>query len=150
MTPSRLIVKLASLSGVLALTLVVARANDQEKPSSPPVDESKTKAEAPQTKSPNAPTVPGSLGGVSAAPKPLNARTAPFVGKGRIEQPTEALLAKTAPGPETSPPGFNNPKVAPGQVRWHETFAAAKVASSKSGKPVLLFHMMGRLDQKFC
>jgi hypothetical protein len=43
-----------------------------------------------------------------------------------------------------------NPAVRPGQVRWHEGFAAACAAGRRSGKPVLLFHMMGRLDQKFC
>lgn len=43
-----------------------------------------------------------------------------------------------------------NPAALPGRVRWHENFAAARTASGGSGKPVLLFHMMGRLDQKFC
>lgn len=44
----------------------------------------------------------------------------------------------------------DNPRVAPGLVRWHDTFEHAKNASSKSGKPVLLFHMMGQLDRQFC
>jgi hypothetical protein len=43
-----------------------------------------------------------------------------------------------------------NPRVRPGRVRWHRDFAAARAAASRSGKPVLLFHMMGRLDEKFC
>jgi hypothetical protein len=42
-----------------------------------------------------------------------------------------------------------NPKVAPGLVKWHDDFEAAKKASSQSGKPVLLFQMMGQLDQRF-
>jgi hypothetical protein len=44
----------------------------------------------------------------------------------------------------------DNPKVEPGLVRWHPSFAAACAAAKKSGKPVLLFQMMGRLDEQFC
>jgi hypothetical protein len=46
--------------------------------------------------------------------------------------------------------GDANPKVSPGRVRWHADFAAACAASRRSGKPVFHFHMLGRLDQKFC
>ena len=45
---------------------------------------------------------------------------------------------------------FTNPRTQPGRVRWHADFAAACAAGRTSGKPVLLFHMMGRLDEKFC
>jgi hypothetical protein len=45
---------------------------------------------------------------------------------------------------------FVNPRVQPGRVRWHEDFAAACAAGRTSGKPVLLFQMLGRMDQKFC
>ncbi len=41
-------------------------------------------------------------------------------------------------------------KVQPGLVTWHKDFAQAKEASAKSGKPVLMFHMMGQLDDRFC
>jgi hypothetical protein len=44
----------------------------------------------------------------------------------------------------------DNPRVAPGLVRWHPTFADAQAAARKSGKPVLLFHMTGQLDRQFC
>ena len=44
----------------------------------------------------------------------------------------------------------NNPKVEPGKVRWHPTFQAACDAARQSGKPVLLFQMMGKLDDQFC
>jgi hypothetical protein len=77
-------------------------------------------------------------------------------GKFVIEQPTEALLASSAGGRDngTGLPkeraALVNPKVAPGKVRWHKDFASACAAAAKSGKPVLLFHMMGRLDDKFC
>lgn len=43
-----------------------------------------------------------------------------------------------------------NPPARPGRIRWHADFAAACTAARSSGKPVFLFHMMGRLDQKFC
>ncbi len=43
-----------------------------------------------------------------------------------------------------------NPTVQPGRVRWHNDFTAACTAAGQSGKPVFLFHMMGRLDEKFC
>src|SRR5947209_3819920 len=44
----------------------------------------------------------------------------------------------------------DNPKVAPGKVNWHGSFADACEASRKSGKPVLLFQLLGKLDQQFC
>lgn len=43
-----------------------------------------------------------------------------------------------------------NPTVKPGEVKWHASFAAACDAATKSGKPVLLLHMMGQLDKQFC
>ena len=50
-----------------------------------------------------------------------------------------------------APPVANaNPQIRPGRVRWHADFAAACAAGRGSGKPVLLFHMLGRLDHKFC
>lgn len=42
-----------------------------------------------------------------------------------------------------------NPKVEPGKVNWHVDFAAACEASQQSGKPVLLFQLLGQLDQRF-
>jgi hypothetical protein len=66
-------------------------------------------------------------------------------GKYVIEEATEKLLAAASLAPE-----FVNPKVQPGKVRWHSDFAAACRAAQKSGKPVLLFQMMGKLDDRFC
>jgi len=43
-----------------------------------------------------------------------------------------------------------NPTVAPGKIRWHADFASACQASAKSGKPVFLFQMLGKLDLEFC
>ena len=57
-----------------------------------------------------------------------------------------------APAPHVVTPGADadNPRVEPGLVKWHATFADAQAAATKSGKPVLLFHMMGQLDRQFC
>ena len=66
-----------------------------------------------------------------------------------IERSTkEVLAARTGSTPAAV--RFDNPKVAPGRVAWHPTFAAACAASRVSGKPVLLFQMMGNLDEQFC
>lgn len=71
--------------------------------------------------------------------------------KSVIEMPAKRLVAQrtnaaTLPSAET----FVNPKVEPGKVRWHKNFANACAAAKKSGKPVLLFQMMGKLDERFC
>jgi len=44
----------------------------------------------------------------------------------------------------------SNPRVRPGLVQWRASFDAACAAGRDSGRPVFLFHMMGRLDQRFC
>lgn len=41
-------------------------------------------------------------------------------------------------------------RVEPGKVHWHKAVQAAMDASLQSGKPVLLFQMMGHLDDRFC
>ncbi|HKB06358.1 MAG TPA: hypothetical protein VKD90_29455, partial [Gemmataceae bacterium] len=59
--------------------------------------------------------------------------------------------ATVAPAPRTVPAAeADNPRVEPGLVRWHPTFADAQAAARKSGRPVLLFHLMGHLDRQFC
>ena len=42
-----------------------------------------------------------------------------------------------------------NPKVQPGKVSWHADFAVACKTSRQSGKPVLLFQLLGQLDQRY-
>src|SRR5947209_233492 len=74
-------------------------------------------------------------------------------GKRAVERPLKAVLAATPatpPAGKAAAPPFTNPTVQPGKVRWHDSWAAACAASRRSGKPVLLFQMMGRLDQRFC
>jgi hypothetical protein len=67
-----------------------------------------------------------------------------------VERPTEQLLASAATAANGATPAFVNPKVEPGKVKWHADIATARAASAKSGKPVLLFQMMGKLDDQFC
>lgn len=93
----------------------------------------------------------------SPAPKPpnpqppANAMKTDDRTKSRIEMPTKRILAKqTDPAAVNGAGAFVNPKVEPGKVRWRKDFAAACRAAKKSGKPVLLFQMMGKLDDQFC
>lgn len=65
-----------------------------------------------------------------------------------ISSDTESLI--TPPRPAAKSGDFRNPKVRPGLVNWHADFATACEQSKQSGKPVLLFHMMGNLDDGFC
>ena len=48
------------------------------------------------------------------------------------------------------PTGGPERPVEPGKVAWHPSFAHAKLAAQASGKPVLLFQLLGRLDDEFC
>ncbi len=43
-----------------------------------------------------------------------------------------------------------NPSVEPGKVHWHATTEMAFATAKLSKKPVLVFQMMGQLDQQFC
>jgi hypothetical protein len=64
-------------------------------------------------------------------------------GKRKVELPTEKVVAdRSAPA--------DNPKVEPGKVRWHASVEAARAAAARSGKPVMIFYMMGKLDDRFC
>jgi hypothetical protein len=71
-------------------------------------------------------------------------------GKYVVESSARRVLARSAGGPDAPAADFANPTVEPGKVRWHADFAAACRAAGRSGKPVLLFQMMGRLDRQFC
>ena len=85
-------------------------------------------------------------GVLAVAVNPTTPRAAdpPPPTKRLVERPTKNLVANAAP---TAPV---NPTVAPGLVKWHPSLADACTAAKKSGKPVLVFHMMGQLDKQFC
>ncbi len=40
--------------------------------------------------------------------------------------------------------------VSPGKVAWHADYEAAVARAAESGKPVLLFQLLGRLNEEFC
>ncbi len=73
----------------------------------------------------------------------LAAGTGLSLASGSISQ-ADVLMSVPAAVTEANPPAR------PGRVHWHADFAAACAAAGRSNKPVLLFHMLGRLDQKFC
>jgi hypothetical protein len=73
-------------------------------------------------------------------------RQASYVAKDEHIEPPAKQVVKNTSGALAS----TNPKVPPGRVSWHSTFDNACDAARKSGKPVLLFQMMGKLDQQFC
>jgi hypothetical protein len=123
-TPFR---RLTAAGVALAAAACLSAAGQQQALRPAPADPSKTEAEA----GPRA-AVAG-----SAAPR----RADPT--KSLVEGPVEAAASRTAPAP-------TSPKVAPGLVRWHPDLATAQAAAKSSGKPVLLFQMMGRLDDRFC
>jgi hypothetical protein len=86
-----------------------------------------------------------------AAEPTTPARPAADQPKKVIESPAKRLLARqTGAAPASATGAFVNPKVQPGKVRWHADFDTACRAATQSGKPVLHFQMMGRLDEKFC
>ncbi len=66
--------------------------------------------------------------------------------KSFIERPIEGLI-KSVPG--LAGDADENPIVEPGKVVWHADFATACAASAESGKPVLLFQLLGQLDHRF-
>jgi len=63
-----------------------------------------------------------------------------------------ALATMTLPGVLNGPEDLRDSasRVRPGLVEWHSSHEAALEASSISGKPVLLFQLLGRLDEEFC
>lgn len=67
-----------------------------------------------------------------------------------VELPTKRIVQVASPA-SAKPQAVesDNPRVSPGKVRWAGDYAEALAASKKSGKPVLLFQLLGQLDHKF-
>jgi hypothetical protein len=75
--------------------------------------------------------------------------SAPDRGKRVLEEPLERAI--TTGERDTGLPGFGeNPRVTPGLIGWHADLSAARTAARESGRPVLLFQLLGRLDEEFC
>ena len=140
--PRRPIPRLVSLGAVAILTLPLM--------GQPPArDRSKADVIEP-------PVIKVVKNSASPAPRP-DAAKAPDLDrrKGKIEFPTKGVVTRSAPSDRPSAAARTgddpaNPTVKAGEVKWHPSFAAACEAAKKSGKPVLLFHMMGHLDKQFC
>ena len=73
-----------------------------------------------------------------------------------VERPTEELVRDLGPLPAADVPaaevpaaGSDNPPAEPGKVKWHQDVATAIAAAKQTGKPVLVFHLLGQLDQRF-
>ncbi|MBY0548611.1 MAG: hypothetical protein K2W95_15175 [Candidatus Obscuribacterales bacterium] len=66
---------------------------------------------------------------------------------GSVELSTRNVLQDTGARNSDTRAGV---KVAPGEVAWQPDFDTACKRASESGKPVLLFQMMGKLDDEFC
>lgn len=94
---------------------------------------------------------------------PMLSAGRPDVSKARIEMPVKSLMIDVPARLESSrrveastleeidDEASSDPnKVKPGLVTWHKDLETAKNASTNSGKPVLVFHMMGQLDDRFC
>lgn len=63
------------------------------------------------------------------------------------------LLQLNTPAPTADSSTVSNRagrKVVPGFVRWHTNFETACKRAASTNKPVLLFQMMGKLDEEFC
>lgn len=69
--------------------------------------------------------------------------------KSFIERPIESLLATDNLHKNTTATDEDNPSVQPGLVKWHKDFETACTAADKSGKPVMLFQLLGKLDQRY-
>lgn len=46
--------------------------------------------------------------------------------------------------------GAKDNEIRLGQAQWTSNLEVARLRSQSSGKPVLLFDMIGRLDEKWC
>jgi hypothetical protein len=73
----------------------------------------------------------------------------PDIRKSIVEMPLkEALQRSMGRGPADLP--VLEDAVPAGAVRWHPSFEHALAAAGTSRKPVLLFQLLGRLDEEFC
>jgi hypothetical protein len=65
-------------------------------------------------------------------------------------------FAQTQTGEQLDAPGTSTSQehgpehVQPGLVQWHADRESALAAAKESGRPVLIFQMLGRLDELFC
>jgi hypothetical protein len=87
------------------------------------------------------------VGGPALVLPPMGRRD---IHKDVIESPTKLVVRDALAAVAAPIAAEENPRVKPGEVKWHANLQAACDAAKKSNKPVLLFHMMGQLDRQFC
>ena len=75
--------------------------------------------------------------------------SAPDRGKRVLEAPLERVI-RTGERDTGLRGSGENPRVTPGLLDWHADLTAARSAARESGRPVLLFQLLGRLDEEFC
>lgn len=145
----RIILRFPLVPAVALSFTIFLPAVSADYPSGVPKDAGKGKIESPLKSTIAGPRPPrGFQSGVNPAPRHDN-------GKGGIQNPLKKQLRAAVPPPDfhvaVPKPAttFVNPKVEPGKVRWHDDFKAAVAAAKKSRKPVLLFQMIGRMDERF-
>lgn len=73
-----------------------------------------------------------------------------IIGKGSARSDFEDLRLPVRPELARKSDSRYGRTVQPGLVAWHADLADASTRSANSGKPVLVFQMMGKLDQEFC
>lgn len=127
----RMMLGMGSLCGLAAMMFVAAQAAGEDKHARR-ADETKKAVETGARRA---------LAGQPEAARLLRDR-----GKADIEVPLKTAVK----GASATTAEAGNPKVQPGLVKWHPDLATACEAAKRSGKPVLLFHMMGKLDDQFC
>lgn len=137
-----------AVKNVLNNTAPVAAAPARPGVATPRVDVGKTIIIEPALKGTLAgpPTSPGQ----PRTPPPSKPRELDIVKTGVISEPALVDNVASATTPAAKPAEFANPKVEPGKVRWHAKYTDACAAAVKSKKPVLLFQLMGKLDDQFC
>jgi hypothetical protein len=74
-------------------------------------------------------------------PVPVEEDRARPGGKCMVEMPIRDALAVELVPSEDSRAGL---------VRWHPSLEAAELAAATSGRPILLFQLLGKLDDEFC
>ncbi len=89
-------------------------------------------------------------GVVGLSDQPSQTKPPVDIPKRILQAPLKRLVqsAQAADG-TASPMAPKNSKIEAGKVNWHASFDAAKTATQQSRKPILLFQLLGRLDNRF-
>ena len=70
--------------------------------------------------------------------------------KAATQSGLERMIGGNEPPVMPASPLRENPPVSAGKVKWHANLQAAIATSQRSNKPIFLFQMLGKLEDKFC